>query len=309
MRQVPSPDFEYDVETLVSYYKDALRQIQLELERYDLTKYQRANQMALLKQLSDILSELNDKAMDWVEENIPKAARQGVVDTLYELGVVESVTEAERVMSFNRPNKEAVQAAVADMQTDLLAVTQNVERKVRAVVRQVAAEVMRENMTLGINGVKTIRSDLLTRLRNQLGNSADNALIDSAGRRWRLPTYTDMLARTKLSQVYLEAKTNEAVGRGAYLGIISSHAATDGCRWHENRIVKLSVSAPGNYPTVEELRATGQIFHPNCKHTITTLMSTDYLPQEVKEKAVRQAERGDKAIVTGKRNPKFIRTK
>lgn len=305
MRTPPKPNYEYEVNELVRYYQVAIMEIFAELERYDLTDYQRANSRAVLAHVSEILSELNENAKSWVETNVPKAARQGVIHTIYELGVVATLAEAERIYKFNRPNKEAIAAIIADTQADLLAVTQNVDRKVRAAVRQVTAEVMRHNMTRGINGVKGIRREILAELRKRLGDAVNTGIIDAAGRRWKPNVYVDMLSRTKLMETYHTAKTNEALGRGAYLALISAHGAKDACRFYEGSIMKLSANAPGNYPTYDELRASGQIWHPRCQHTFTTFMSTDYLPDDVIGKAERQAERGERALSAGGRNPKI----
>lgn len=305
MRKVPKPNYEYEVNELVRYYQLAIMEILAELERYDLTDFQRANSRAVLAHISEILSELNEKATEWVNTNVPKAARQGVVHTIYELGIVATLAEAERIFKFNRPNREAIAAIIADTQADLLAVTQNVDRKVRAAVRQVTAEVLRHNMTKGINGVKGIRREILAELRKRLGDSVNTGIIDAAGRRWKPRVYVDMLTRTKLLETYHTAKTNEALGRGAYLAIISSHGAKDACRFYEGSIMKLTANAPGNYPTYDELRASGQIWHPRCQHTFTTFQSVEYLPAEVMRKAERQVERGERALAAGGRDPKI----
>lgn len=304
MRTPPKPNYEYEVNELVRLYKLAVLEILTQLERYDLTDYQRANSYAVLSQVSEILSELNESAEAWVEKYVPKAARDGVIHTIYELGLVATLAEAERIFAFNTVNEAAVTAAVADTQSDLLAVTQNVDRKVRAAVRQVTADVMRYNMTRGINGVKGIRREILIDLRKRLGAAVNTGIIDAAGRRWKPHVYVDMLTRTKLMETYHTAKTNEALGRGAYLALISAHGAKDACRFHEGSIMKLSANAPGNYPTYDELRASGQIWHPRCQHTFTTFLSTEYLPEKVSEKAERQAERGERALSAGGRNPK-----
>src|SRR5690606_30672601 len=89
----------------------------------------------------------------------------------------------------------------------------------------------------------------------------------------------------------------------SFYGIISSHGAKDACRFHEGRIIKLTANAPGPYPTIEQLRATNQIWHPNCKHTFTTISDLDALPDDVRTRAEKQHERGEAAIRTGKRNP------
>lgn len=305
MRMPPKPNYEYEVNELVRYYQQAIREVIAELERFDLSDYQRANARAVLAHISEILAELNEKAAAWVNTNVPKAARQGVVNTIYELGIVATLAEAERVYKFNRPNKEAIKAIVADTQSDLLAVTQNVDRKVRAAVRQVTAEVMRHTMTRGINGVKGIRREILADLRKRLGDAVSTGIIDAAGRRWKPRTYVDMLTRTKLMETYHTAKTNEALGRGAFLALISSHGAKDACRFYEGSIMKLTPNAPGNYPTYDELRASGQIWHPRCQHTFTTFQSVEYLPAEVMRKAERQAERGERALAAGGRDPKI----
>lgn len=300
MRKVPKPNYEYEVNELVRYYQLAIMEILAELERYDLTDFQRANSRAVLAHISEILSELNEKATEWVNTNVPKAARQGVVHTIYELGIVATLAEAERIFKFNRPNREAIAAIIADTQADLLAVTQNVDRKVRAAVRQVTAEVLRHNMTKGINGVKGIRREILAELRKRLGDSVNTGIIDAAGRRWKPRTYVDMLTRTKLMETYHTAKTNEALGRGAYLALISAHGAKDNCRYYEGSIMKLTPNAPGNYPTYDELKASGAIWHPRCQHTFTTFLATEYLPDDVLRKAERQVERGSEALKYGR---------
>lgn len=303
MRKAPSPTYERDVETLVRYFKQAVANILAELERIDLTDPSRPFIQARLREIARILSELNEKAREWVEENIPKAAREGVEAALYELGIAKTLEEAAKLAKFNVVNKEVVAAAVADTQTDLLAVTQNIDRKIRAAVRQVTAEVMRAKLTEGRNGRKELTRDLLRTLRNRLGGAIETGIIDAAGRRWRPEVYVDLVARTKLNDIHLEARRNEAIAHEAYYGIISAHGAKDACRFHENRIVKLVESAPGPYPTIAQLRATGQIWHPNCKHTVHVLRDPDLLPDELRRTAERQAARGDAALRTGKRNP------
>jgi len=112
-----------------------------------------------------------------------------------------------------------------------------------------------------------------------------------------------MLVRTKLMEAHIEAARNEAIARGAYYGIISTHFAIDACRYHEGRIVKLVKDAPGNYPTIEQLKASQTIWHPRCRHYVIPISSIEDLPADVRKRAEEQAVRGDAAIVTGKRNP------
>jgi bifunctional DNase/RNase len=306
MANVPTPTYDYEVNRLVNYYKKAVEDILRELESADLSNFKRANAQAKIKSIADILAELDEKAIAWVEATIPVAARDGVVNTLISLAVAETVEQALTIVEFNRLNQNMVAAAVADTQADLLAVTQNVERKVKVAMRQAVADSMRANMTKGINGRRTISADILTEIRKQLGKSVETGIIDSIGRRWKPEVYAEMVTRTKLASTYNEATTNESLQRGAYYAVISRHGAVDACKYHEGRIIKLTTDAPGNYPTYNELKASNQVFHVNCRHSYAPIRNIDRLPQAVKELADKQSERGNKALASGKRNPKDI---
>lgn len=302
-RQPPEPSYEYEISRLVAAYKDAVARIKRELENLDISGLSRANTAAALAEISRILASLNAESAAWVEVNIPRAARDGIAQTLVNLGVVETIAQAETVVTFNRMNANMVAAAIADTQADLLAVTQNIDRKVRSAVRQAVADSMRANMAAGANGRRTISRDILDRMRKSLGDSVNTGIIDATGRRWRPEVYAEMVTRTKIQLTHIEAVTNEAVERGALYGVISSHGATDACRYHEGRVIKLVSNAPGDYPTYEALRASNQIFHPFCRHTVHALRDVSLLPPSLRDKADSQAEIGDKALATGKRNP------
>jgi hypothetical protein len=282
-KEIPTPSYEYEIGQLVDYYKRAVNDILRELNSVDLTDFQRANALAVLKDIADILSELDDNAMAWVEENIPKAALDGVASAIMALGVAETIDEARTIAKFNRLNRELVKAVVADTQADLLAVTQNISRKVKAAVRQTVAESMRANMTRGINGRRTISTDIVTDMRKRLGDAVNTGIIDAAGRRWKPEVYADMVVRTKMMEAHKEATRNEAISRGAYYGVISSHNAADACRNWEGKIVKLTPDAPGDFPYVDDLPRR-EIFHPNCRHLITPVRRIDRLPDDVKQR-------------------------
>jgi hypothetical protein len=280
-KELPTPSYEYEVGQLVDYYKRAVRDILRELESVDLTDFQRANAQAVLKEIADILAELDENAAAWVEENIPKAAIDGVARAIVALGVVETVEEARAIAKFNRINRELVKAVVADTQSDLLAVTQNMNRKVKAAIRQAVAESMRANMTRGINGRRTISADIVSDMRKRLGDAVNTGIIDAAGRRWKPEVYADMVVRTKIMLAHKEATINEAVSRGAYYGVISTHRAVDACRNWEGKIVKLTPDAPGDFPYVGDLPRR-EIFHPNCRHVISPVRRVDRLPSDIK---------------------------
>lgn len=268
-REVPTPDYSYEIERLVSAYRRGLDDILRELDRFALSDMQRAQMLATLKSISGILSELDGESALWVAENIPKAATDGIAGVIFALGIADTLTEAYEIAKPIRLNKTMIDAAIADLQTDLLVVTQNVDRRVRMAVRQAMADAMRANMAAGITGVKSVKRDMAKELRDKLGKAADNAIIDSAGRRWKLETYVDMAVNTKMAITHVEATRNEAISRGVLYGRISRHGATDPCRDYEGKIVRLTEAGDTKFPTVDELRSKNLVFHPRCRHSVT----------------------------------------
>jgi hypothetical protein len=264
----PTPTYEYDIAILIGYYREALQKISNELNRIDLTNFERANLIVVQKEIADVLEELDVRTSAWVASMIPKAAEDGIIASIIALGVAETVEEARTIVTLNRLNRDFIKTAIADTQDDLLQVTQNVNRKVRTTIRQVTAEAMRANLTQGINTTDSIKRDILRDLRQRLGESLNTGIIDAAGRRWKPEVYVETVTQTKLAQTQRESAINDALGRNANYGIISSHGAKDLCRNWEGRVVKLTPDAEGDYPYYGSL-PNREIFHPRCKHVIS----------------------------------------
>lgn len=282
MREAPRPNYDYDVQRLTREYERALRYIQAELNTLILSDFERAQIVAVEENIKLILRDLNRYGSDWARQTITQSAREGVASTIYALHLTETFEEALKIARFSSLNKPLVEAIIADTQADLLAVTQNVSRKTRSAVRQATADVLRAKTSAGINGTQSLQQALTKEIRKQLGSAADTAIVDAAGRRWKLKTYTEMLARTKTMEAHKEASINEALDRDVQYGVISRHGATDACRNWEGRIVAFSPDAPGGFPYIGDL-SRNEIFHPNCKHIVTAVRRPDRLPADIRE--------------------------
>ncbi|KLK98087.1 type IV secretion protein Rhs [Bacillus pumilus] len=275
MAKVPAPNYDYQTKQLAGYYRSAIKDIFAELDRVDISDFRRVNALVTLQSISRILADLDTKSARWVSENVPIAANDGVINTLVALKIAETVEQAALIVKFNELNEAMVAAAIADTQADLLAVTQNVDRKTKAAVRRAVSDSIKYNMAAGTNGRRTIRDDIKKRLKE----SVVTGIVDAKGRRWKPEVYADMVTRTKMMQTYREATTNEAVDRGVLYAQISSHGAKDACRGHEGEIIKLTPEAPGDFKTYEELQATGEIFHPRCKHVYSPIRDVGLLSE------------------------------
>ncbi len=305
IREISQPTYDDDIKKLVKEYELALKSLEKEMNSLFLNDFQRAQIVITQKNIEAILEELNAGATSWVSSIMPKAVTEGIAATLYTLYLAESIEEARKMVQLSSLNNDLIRAIVADTQDDLLQVSNNVSRKLRNAIRRGTGKSMRANLTQGINGTQTLKRDVLKAWKKEVGEALGTGIIDSRGRRWKPADYAEMVVRTKMLNAHIEATTNEALERGCQYAIISSHGAPDACRFHEGRIVKLDPNAEGDYPTIDELRDSGQIFHPNCRHVISPIRSLDELSEKRKEKTQQQDELGKRAQAIGGRNPKL----
>lgn len=266
MPEVPQPNYDYDVKRLVKAFEQALKDVQRELEALFLTDFERAQILAVEKSIRNILSDMTKYGDEWATVAMTTAATEGIASTIYALGLVSTFEEALKVVKFNTANKRLVDAAIADTQADLLAVTQNIERQAKLAIRKATAEAMRYKLTRGINATQDISKEI----RQRIVKATDVAIIDARGNRWKVGNYADMLARTKMMHAHREASINEALSESSLYGRISRHGAKDACSKYEGKIVKLVADAHGDYPYIGDL-PRNEIFHPNCKHLVTPL--------------------------------------
>lgn len=103
------------------------------------------------------------------------------------------------------------------------------------------------------------------------------------GAKFPLQQYTAMKTTTSANETHRLTTTLEANRNDLYTGKVSSHGASDSCKFHENEIVFFSQAAKNAYlqkfpkdsrarkfKTVQELEADRtHIFKPNCKHIVT----------------------------------------
>lgn len=283
---IPTPSYERDERRLIEYYKKVFKKIAEELGSIT-NGIEAAQAASLLNQISFILRELDADTTQWCQDVVGRAYLDGQAAALVEIGEAATLAEAAAGASFSLLAREQVDALINDTYQDLLMATQNTERKVKQLVRSVVGDTLRVKAIEQL-GRRTTRNEIvdkLTRagLSKKLESEAWVGIVDKAGRRWNLSTYAEMVVRTKIQQAHSEGRRIELLERGLDLSVVSSHGATDPCRKYEGMIISLNGLTPG-FKTYAEIRATGEIFHPNCKHTVHAVRSLDVLPAAVREK-------------------------
>ncbi|MCY9546789.1 EndoU domain-containing protein [Lysinibacillus xylanilyticus] len=266
MREVPQPDYDYDVKKIQKAYTKALKDVQNELNNLFLTDFESAQIIAVEKSIRNILSDIEKYGNEWSAVALTKSATEGIASTIYTLELTKSYEDALKIVKFNTVNRRFIAAAIANTQSDLLAIIQNMERQSKVAIRKATVEAMRAKLANGINAT----SDISKEIRERIINATGVAIIDARGNRWKVENYADVVARTNMMNAHREASINEALSEESYYGRISRHGAKDACSEYEGKIVKLVANAPGDYLYIGDIPRK-KLFHPRCKHLISPL--------------------------------------
>jgi len=254
------------------------------------------------KEVAVVFKDLNNKAIPLATEKVNEAYIEGIRASRLSLMektplYVDKETEFEIVEENLTDSHEArLNKMLQQTQDDLLKATGNTQENIKRLVRQV---VSKEIGTVARSGMIDKRSNMAIRIEDQLRKqflangikNADVAIIDKAKRRWKLKTYSEMVARTKMSVAYIDAIREEALNDGSDLAIISTKPdTTDACLNYEGMIISLNGLTSG-YLTYEQIRATKLCFHPNCGHFVRPVGGLEWIPESqiaIHEKKMQQ---------------------
>ncbi|MEC3417079.1 minor capsid protein [Bacillus thuringiensis] len=291
VRKVPTPKYDYEVNRIMKVYQNARQEILAELLRLvsaDMTDnaVRTSLEASLIRQIDYILQKSNTEIQRTVEELILESFRNGQGGLLYAVGEYESLTHATQGVAFSMLAKQTVDAMVADTFTDLLTATEHTSKRLKRIVRQTVAEQMRIGIIKqsGRRLMSKAITDQLTKqgFSKKIDDDGFVGIIDRKGRKWKLDTYSRMVVRTKLTQAHSEGMKVQGIESNIDLAVISSHGAKDSCAKYEGLVVSMNGLTKG-YKTVEELRKSNKIFHPNCEHTFYPIRNLDVLSDKERE--------------------------
>ena len=205
-------------------------------------------------------------------KNSSKPKVESVITSAYESGYLNASGGTE--IKFTDAQQATLDKLMTDTYNDMLIATNYMSESAKRFVRVKTSQVMQLQQALR-QGNKSLAYSLARQLEaGKLGKDASTqaftGIVDKAGRRWNLKTYSEMVVRTKVQQAHVYGTAQQGHEMGYHLFIISSHNALDACSHWEGKIISVGESI-GGYPSYEELAASNEIFHPNCKHHITPI--------------------------------------
>lgn len=245
---------------VASFYAGAYRELIFQIKKRKGTLWQNRDAKEMLTITDEVIKQLDKRTRKFVEKEIPRtyfAFAKNQKKQLKKQGV-----KIKR--KFAQIHTEAVQSMADDTYLKFANTMSGVQRSVQEYINVEKKEYIRKKIAEGMIRGET-QEKIAEEIENMIENQGITSLIDRGGKRWQLDTYADMLSKTTLANAARDGSANTAREYGFDLVRITTHGATDPCRYWEGKIISLDGSTPG-YPTLDEAIASGEIFHVNCRH-------------------------------------------
>ncbi|SMB97799.1 Phage minor capsid protein 2 [Thermanaeromonas toyohensis ToBE] len=214
----------------------------------------------LLLEVRAILQQLDRYADQWIEQTIGQVYSQAAAQTavfLSQLGI-EKQTRPE----FAQVHQRAIDVVAQNMADNLRDATQFIGRRINDVFRRVGLEQTGRKLAAGQTWY-----DMKQKVVQQLLDKGQTAFVDRLGRKWRLDTYAEMVARTTTREAATVATINTCREFGLDLVRVTTHYPTCHlCAPLQGKVFSLS-GKDKRYPKYGENGARIPR-HPNCRHVL-----------------------------------------
>jgi len=270
-------------------YEDTYNKIFAMLDDYhtaiDYPTYARISQ--LLKQIGSELDALNGKADKYLKKAMKQISEYATKTAIEDISIFDKITKKESWHYEN--NYNYIQQMVADNYRHIAEQTDKMRFDLKMALQQEATKVFRRASVEGLT-----RKEAYKALKDELIKKPEFKFVDKKGRKWDTSTYLEMLTRTVIAEGMRQAYINTLVNEGHDLVKVSTHGAKDECSRWEGKILSLTGYIK-DYPTYDDAKATGEIFHPRCRHRLLA-----YHPriEEVVEHYEKSKSAGDEIKLT-----------
>ena len=299
--------------TVADLYRDveaALVRTVAQRLRRDLPSPMQEEKLDAVRQLQAsarlILAALQERRAKVIREAVAKAYRSGTDAAVADLperwfprsGVGQQARAATRVA----PNARLLENIAQALHRDVGRVDQNILRAPVDAYRAVQAGTAARIATGGYT-----RREAAQAAWQRLVGQGISSFTDRRGRRWKLSSYVEMMARTNVHRAALQGQTDRLAEAGIDLVYVSDNSQECKlCRPFEGKVLRRDPGPVGKIrvehatrdgvtvtvdvaDTLDGARAKG-LFHPNCRHSVSA-----YLPGVTTVKKGTADPDGDKA--------------
>lgn len=292
MRDITEKQLNKNEKILLDLYKNAYQEIYNNLLKtldYDRNpNFSDVSIYSMMKQIEYILEGLNVDIKAVVPQMIVDSVEYGYKTSVDAYFVGMGLTgvaldQAIRDFPFSSLGKEMAERLAKDTMKDLLAVTNNTEYTVKKLIREAFNKHMATQNLLNKDFhamAAVIKKELTGTGLKVFVKDGIIAIVDKAGRRWKLDTYIDMAVKTKFHQAKINGMKEYTKNTGECdLAVIPRNGALDDCNLYEGMIISLTGATDG-FKSFDDLQASNRIFHPRCRHYPAPIRGLDNLPKE-----------------------------
>ena len=232
---------------------------------------------SVLQEYTEALQKEVDRIAD---EKMEEAFLLGLLMFYEDIGSPISVQQAKKELAATG----ITYATKAEVKRLLALTTQNTSQRITSIIRNAysnsilfqAAEQQQKDKLMQLyeqsNGVKQFRE--LLKKQGFVG------IVDKRGHIWKPEVYAKMVMRTKLMEADVQAQKDRGKETGVDLAWISIAHVNNPCNLWEGTIISLNGLDP-RFPTYEQAKATGEVFHPNCQHYLNIIRDISLAPLNV----------------------------
>lgn len=253
-------DEEKQIQQLIELYRQGFQEILRILIQKEAKGQWTQYWKDVLKDVYDILSQLDSNTQQWIEQTIGQVYSQATAQTaafLMQLGQYQKSNK-----DFAQIHQRAIDVVAQNMSDNMRDAFQFIGRRVDDVFRQIGLEETGRKYASGTT-IRDMKQKVIQRLLDQ----GQTAFVDKLGRKWRLDTYAEMVARTTTREAASIATINECKEFDVDLVQISTHYPTcELCAQLQGKVFSIS-GKDKRYPKLtDEYRPP---IHPNCRHVLT----------------------------------------
>lgn len=159
--------------------------------------------------------------------------------------------------------------------------------------------ILNRAVTQVVSGLKTPSRAIADAIYKQMGAGLKSTLIDKAGRRWSIDSYTRTVINTTSHQAYQDLRLHRAKDYDITTAVMSSHPASRyWCSFIQGKVVEMDKNKRGNgYPNIwdYEYKEPAGTQGINCHHRLTVFIpgvsdnhEQQYDPKEAQANMVTQ---------------------
>lgn len=213
----------YDVEKQIQALVEIYRQGFLDVLKVLLQKQAKKQNIVFykdqLKQIMQILNQIDKDAAKWIQEVIPQVYQDNYTQVLAYINKVGMQREIRP--EFAQIHQRAIDVIAQNMYDNLRQATQFAGRRINDYYRQAALEASAKKYSSG----QTVK-DMTKELQQKLLTQGLTGFKDKLGREWRLDRYAEMVARTTTAEIASVATLNTCEEAGIDLVKMTTHYPT-----------------------------------------------------------------------------------